>query len=232
VPAAAALLPGASDVTLTTADGLELGAWHLPARRDQPTVLVANGNAGNRGHRAPLASALATEGLGVLLFDYRGYGANPGAPTEAGLALDARAARAWLLAHGVAEDRLVYLGESVGAAVAAELAAAHPPAGLVLRSPFASLTEVAGVHYPFLPVGLLLWDRFEVATHVAQVTVPTAVVYGSADRIVPPAQSRAVAAAAAGPVTLVEVDGADHNDLALLDGRALIDAVLAVSPSS
>jgi uncharacterized protein len=231
VPAAGAVLPGARDVVLQTSDGLRLGAWFLPGRdAEAPAVLVANGNGGHRGLRAPLAAALAGRGLAVLLFDYRGYGGNPGSPSEEGLARDVRAARAHLLEEaGVPPDRLLYLGESLGAAVVTELATEHPPAGLVLRSPFVDLAAVGAAHYPFLPVRALLRDRYPVAERVAAIRVPTTVVLGGADSIVPPAQSRAVAAAAAGLHRLVEVPGADHNDRVLLDGDALVDAVVELA---
>jgi alpha-beta hydrolase superfamily lysophospholipase len=231
VPAAGAVLPGARDVVLQTSDGLRLGAWFLPGRdAEAPAVLVANGNGGHRGLRAPLAAALAGRGLAVLLFDYRGYGGNAGSPSEEGLARDVRAARAHLLEEaGVPPDRLLYLGESLGAAVVTELATEHPPAGLVLRSPFVDLAAVGAAHYPFLPVRALLRDRYPVAERVATIRVPTTVVLGGADSIVPPAQSRAVAAAAAGLHRLVEVPGADHNDRVLLDGDALVDAVVELA---
>jgi uncharacterized protein len=231
VPAAATVLPGARDVVLETSDGLRLGAWFVPGRdAAAPAVLVANGNGGHRGLRAPLAAALARRGLAVLLFDYRGYGGNPGSPSEAGLARDVRAARAHLLEKaGVPPGRLLYLGESLGAAVVTELATEHPPAGLVLRSPFVDLAAVGAEHYPFLPVRALLRDRYPVAERIATVRVPTTVVLGDADSIVPPAQSRAVAAAAASLHRLVEVPGADHNDRELLDGDALVDAVLELA---
>ncbi|TFV58340.1 alpha/beta hydrolase [Geodermatophilus sp. DF01-2] len=231
VGTADAVLPGARDATLTTVDGLDLAAWYLPSRApDAPTVLVANGNGGHRGLRAPLARALHAEGLGVLLFDYRGYGGNPGSPSEAGLALDVRAARDFLVEDaGVPPDRLLYFGESLGAAVVTELATEHPPAGLVLRSPFVDLPSVGRVHYPFLPVGLLLRERHPVAERLATVHVPTTVVYGSRDTIVPPEQSRAVAAAAAELHRLVEVPGADHNDPVLLDGPQVVGAVVELA---
>ncbi len=110
-----------------------------------------------------------------------------------------------------------------------ELATAHPPAGLVLRSPFVDLASVGRLHYPFLPVRTLLRDRFPLAEQLARVTVPTTVVYGSDDRIVPPDQSRAVAAAAGGPTRLIEIEDADHNDRALLDGAPLIAAVVELA---
>ncbi len=231
VGSAGSLVTGARDVVLRTSDGLELAASYVPGRSpDAATVLVANGNGGHRGMRAPLARALSDEGLGVLLFDYRGYGGNPGDPTEDGLARDVRAARAHLVEEaGVRPDRLLYFGESLGAAVVTELATEHPPAGLVLRSPFVDLPSVAAVHYPLLPVRALLWDRFPVADQIARVDVPTTVVHGGADSIVPPEQSRAVAAAAARLHRLVEVPGADHNDPVLLDGDALVSAVLELA---
>ena len=156
-------LKGATSVRFTTADGLTLNGWfvaHTPTPRF--TVIVFNGNGGNRAMRAVLAKALAEEELGVLLFDYRGYGGNPGSPTEDGLKEDARAALKHVLGRGdVDPKRVVYFGESLGSAVAAELAEAHPPAALILRSPLTSLTDVGRFHYRYLPVGWLLRDRFD-----------------------------------------------------------------------
>lgn len=224
LPAASDVIDGGRDVTLTTGDGLRLAAWHFPVDAPRATVLVAPGNAGNRHLRAPLARALTARGLSVLLLDYRGYGGNPGDPTEAGLALDVRAAREFLVRDaGVPPDRLLYFGESLGSAVVAELATEHPPAGLVLRSPFTDLAAVGARHYPFLPVRWLLLDEFATERHVARVDAPVTVVHGTADSIVPPEQSRAVARAAG--ARSVEVAGADHNDRVLLDGPALLDAV-------
>ncbi|MFC5138504.1 alpha/beta hydrolase [Actinomycetospora rhizophila] len=233
VAPAASALAAAQDVTLTTADGLALGAWFVPARseRREVTVLVANGNAGDRSARSPLAAALAEQGLDVLLFDYRGFGGNPGSPSEEGLATDARAARDHLVRdRGVAPQRLLYLGESMGSAVVARLAAetpGAPVAGMVLRSPFVDLPSIGELVYPFLPVRALLADRFPVTEMVARARVPTTVVLGEADRTIPPAQSRAVAAAAAGDV--VAVPGADHNDAVLAHGPAVVGAVVALA---
>ncbi|WP_250006591.1 alpha/beta hydrolase [Actinoplanes sp. M2I2] len=208
------LAAGAEAVTLRPSDGLELGAWlfrppsRTPDRRT--AVLVAPGNAGNRLGRAPLATALAAQGYTVLLLDYRGYGGNPGRPSEAGLARDADAARAYLVEH--AGPRLIYFGESLGAAVATGLATRHPPDTLVLRSPFTDLAAAGREHYPFLPVRWLLRDRFPVRDQIRTITVPTFVLYGTADAVVPPEQSRLVAGDAAGPVRVVAVEGAGHND--------------------
>lgn len=215
-------LPGGEAVTLHTADGLDLDAWFVPAG---PTaVAVFPGNAGNRAARAPLARALAAEGLSVLLVDYRGYGGNPGSPSEEGLRADARAAADWLAAHPELE-RVVYLGESLGGGVATGLATERPPSALVLRSPFSSLGAVARQHYAFVP-DWLLRDRFPVREQIGEVEVPTLVVAGEADGIVPAELSREVHAAAAGPKRLVTVPEAGHNDRALLDGARFIGAVV------
>jgi uncharacterized protein len=244
VPPAAAVLPGAEEVSFPTEDGLRLAGWFVPAAADgaglrepgrpgrhqprSPAVLVCNGNGGNRSLRAPLAAALARAGLAVLLFDYRGYAANPGRPTEPGLAADARAALAYLAARPEVDPaRLVYFGESLGAAVALRLAVERPPAALVLRSPFASLAEVGRLHYPWLPVSLLLADRYDSIGRVGRLAAPLLVVAGERDRIIPAAHSRRLLDAAPAPKRFVLLPGADHNDLDLLAGPRLLAELLA-----
>ena len=220
-------LKGTTTVKFTTADGLTLNGWFVAyTRTPRFTVIVFNGNGGNRAMRGELAKALAEEDLGVLLFDYRGYGGNPGSPTEAGLKEDARAALKYVLSRGdVDAKRVVYFGESLGSAVAAELAVAHPPAALILRSPLTSLTDVGRFHYRYLPVGWLLRDRFDTLGRIARSRVPLLVIAGDQDRIVPMSQSRSVYDAANEPKALLIVPGADHNDPALLAGRDMLAAI-------
>jgi fermentation-respiration switch protein FrsA (DUF1100 family) len=221
-------LATAEPVAFPTTDGLRLHGWLVPPRepRAGATILVFNGNAGHRGFRGTLAAALHERGYGVLLFDYRGYGGNPGTPTEEGLATDARAARAFLLARSeLGTSRLVYFGESLGSGVATGLAAEHRPAALVLRSPFTSMTDVGAFHYPLLPVRWLLRDRFDTASRVAGLGCPLLVVAGDQDAVIPYAQSRRVFDAAAEPKRFVTIAGADHNDSALADGPDLVDAI-------
>jgi len=218
----------AEPVVFPTTDGLRLHGWLVPPLepRAGATILVFNGNAGHRGFRSTLAAALRERGYGVLLFDYRGYGGNPGTPTEEGLAADARAARAFLLSRSeAAATRLVYFGESLGSGVATRLAAEHRPAALVLRSPFTSMTDVGAFHYPLLPVRWLLSDRFDTASRIAGLGCPLLVVAGDQDTVVPYAQSRRVFDAAAEPKRFVTIAGADHNDAALADGPDVIEAI-------
>jgi fermentation-respiration switch protein FrsA (DUF1100 family) len=207
-------------ITLHPAGGPDLAAWHLPGPGDTAAVLC-NGNAGNRADRLPLAAGLQRRGLGVLSLDYRGYGGNAGEPEEVGLIADAAAAAAFL-ATTPGVTRLVYFGESLGAAVLVGLAERHPPAALVLRSPFTSLLDVARTHMPFVPSGVID-DRWASLERIRGITVPLLVLAGTADRVVPYEQSRRLFEAAPGPKRLVTFDGADHNDADLTFGTRLLD---------
>ena len=223
-------LAGVEPVSFETSDGLTLNAWFVPAMGPPPhvTVLVFNGNAGNRLHRVPLAAELRRHGFHVLLTDYRGYGGNPGTPSESGLSADARAARAYLIDRAdVDPSRLVYFGESLGTGVAVDLAAEHPPAALILRSPFTSIADLGQHHYPFVPVRLLLRDRFASSDQIARIHVPLLVIAGERDRIIPIEHSRRLYRAANEPKTLVVVPGADHNDYELLAGEEMVRTIAA-----
>jgi uncharacterized protein len=228
IPDPTTVLPQAEEVVLDTDDGLELGAWFVPASGDPvATVVVFNGNAGNRADRAELARKLGTRGLATLLVDYRGYGGNPGRPSERGLMSDGRAAVDFLGSRPeVDPDRIVYFGESLGAGVAIGVALERAPAALVLRSPFVSLPEVASVHYPFLPASWMLWDRFPNLERIADLENPVLVVAGERDSIVPEEQSRRVYEAAPGPKRYLVIEGADHNDAELAWGERMIEEVV------
>lgn len=220
---------GAEDAQIRTEDGHTLGGWFLPPPSAAPTVLVCNGNGGNRAGRVPLALALAERGLGVLLFDYRGYGENLGSPSEAGLIADARAARAWLDRRSEVTS-VVYFGESLGTGVAVALATERPPAALVLRSPFTSLVDVGRMHYPYLPVGLLLRDRFPSLQRIRSTRAPLLIVAGDRDGIVPPELSRELyEAAPQADKDWLLVEGAGHNDPELAHGTTMIDRIVALT---
>nr|WP_083917924.1 alpha/beta hydrolase [Nocardiopsis xinjiangensis] len=229
-PPAGEVVRGAEDVVLRPDDGPELGGWYVPAAgtdRDA-AVLVTNGNAGNRESRAPLAQALAQEGFSVLVFDYRGYGGNDGEPTEPGLTADARAGLEVLRERGHESDRILYWGESLGAAVAVDLAVQEPPAGLFLRSPFSSLADMAGTHYPVVPEAMLR-DDYPVRRTVADLHLPVSVAIGETDTVVPAEQSHAVAEAAPGLVEEFVMPDTGHNDLAMIHGPEVVDAFVRLA---
>jgi fermentation-respiration switch protein FrsA (DUF1100 family) len=224
-------------VTFPTADGLTLHGWFFPATPSSSssapspsrfTIVVFNGNAGNRSYRAPLAAALQARGHAVLLFDYRGYGGNPGTPTESGLREDARAARAFVVGRAdVDRERIAYFGESLGTGVAVTLAAEHAPAALILRSPFTSMVDVGQMHYPILPVRWFLRDRYMSGERIARIKSPLLVIAGDRDGVIPLDHSQRLYDAATSPKEILIVRGADHNDAALLDGDEMIAAVSA-----
>jgi fermentation-respiration switch protein FrsA (DUF1100 family) len=225
---AAQAFAGGEDIELATRDGLRLGAWFVPGRGapPRPAVLIANGNAGDRSDRAPLAAALTRAGYSVLLFDYRGYGGNPGSPTEAGLLDDARAAADHLQDRSdIDHARIAYLGESLGSGVVTALAVERPPRALILRSPFTSFAEVGSHHYPWLPVSLFIRDRYPIDEQIPRVRVPVLIIAGDADEIVPVRFSRAVHEKAAEPKRLVVIDGVGHNDPELLAGERMIAVI-------
>jgi fermentation-respiration switch protein FrsA (DUF1100 family) len=239
-------------IQLKTGDGLTLNGWHFLAEGrspvdgaatgtepppERPVALFFSGNGGNRAYRVPEAGVLTRAGTDVLLFDYRGYGDNPGSPSEQALADDARAV--WRYATQnchIASGRIVLYGESLGGAVATRLAAemcaaGTPPAGLVLRSTFSTLADVAQHHYPLLPIKMLLQERYDSVERIAQVTCPILMLHGKRDTIVPYAQGRRLFMAAperaadGTPKLFVELPHADHNDVLETDGESLQEAV-------
>ena len=231
VPSPAAVgIPQAEAVGFTTEDDLDLEAWFVPPRQPSAnrTIVVFNGNAGNRSHRAMLAALFAEYGYATLLVDYRGYGGNPGLPSERGLARDARAALRYLTSRAdVDPSRIVYFGESLGTAVALQLAEEHPPAALILRSPFSSLASLGARHYPFLPVRWFLKDRYSSIDRIARIKSPMLFIAGDADRIVPIGDTEVLYEAANEPKKLVIIRDADHNDEALMVGPEVMAAIRA-----
>lgn len=204
------------EMRLGTADGLDILAWRLPATRaDAPVVLYLHGNGGSLAHRAGRAHAFQALGWGALFVQWRGYGGNPGQPSEAGLTEDARAGLRALQEDGVTASRMVIWGESLGTGLAIRLAAEEPRAmaAVILESPYTSLLALARLHYPLLPSGLLLRDRYDSLSRIPAVQAPVLIVQGARDMLVPPAMGREIAAAARAPVELWEAPGAGHNDL-------------------
>ena len=210
------------DLELTTGDGERLHGWWVEARADRVGhLLLCHGNGGNIGDRVLHAELLTAVGFDVVLFDYRGYGRSTGRPDEAGTYRDARSARECLLAQpGVDADRIFYLGESLGGAVAVELATEHPPAGLVLLSSFASVRAMAKAQYKVLR-GPLVPDVYPSLDRIGELHVPLLVIHGERDDIVPLDQGRALYEAAPGPKRLHVVPGVGHNDILDRAGREL-----------
>lgn len=204
---------GAEDVSLEAVDGVRLHAWRVPAAGEAAaaTTLFLHGNAGNLTHRIAHIEAIARAGSDLLILDYRGYGKSEGSPSEEGLYRDAAAAYDWLVESGAPADRIVCHGESLGTAVAADLATRRPCAGVILEAPFPSRAAVAARVLPVL--GPLLARGFDTAAKLATIEAPVLVVHGTADGVIPHSLGRETFAAAREPKELWSLPGAGHNDI-------------------
>jgi uncharacterized protein len=204
-----------------------LHGWWVPATAGPRLghVLLLHGNAGNVGDRVPHVELLAAAGFDVLAFDYGGYGRSRGRPSEQGTYRDARAALEVLLGRDdVDPGRVIYLGESLGGAIALELALGSPPAGLVLQSTFTSIRDMARQHYPFIPRAAVP-DAYPSLRLVAGLRAPLLCLHGDRDEIVPPAHGEALFEAAPEPKQIRVFAGVAHNDVLALAGREWVEAI-------
>jgi fermentation-respiration switch protein FrsA (DUF1100 family) len=188
---------------------------------DRPTLVWSHGNGGNVACRGDVLEGLAARGLGVLAYDYRGYGRSSGRPSEGGVYLDAEAAYESVRADGVPAGHIVAFGESLGGAVAIRLASLRPCAGVAVVATFTTLRDVARAHYG--PVAFLAGDRFDSLARVRTLRVPLLVAHGDRDDLVPFALGERLYAAAAEPKRFVRAAGAHHNDV--FEAPEVLDAI-------
>jgi len=213
------------DVRITTADRTELHGWYAPAGAGALTVLLCHGNAGNISHRLGWLEIFHDMGLGVLLFDYRGYGESSGKPDEPGTYRDAHAAWDYLTNTRRQPPRsIMIVGESLGGPIAAHLAQDVAPGALVLASTFTSAPDLARQFYWYLPVRLLARFNYSTVDHVRHVHAPVLVIHSRTDEIVPFSHAEAIFRRANEPKELLEVLG-DHNSGVLLSGQQITQGV-------
>ncbi|MBO0736506.1 MAG: alpha/beta hydrolase [Alphaproteobacteria bacterium] len=213
---------GVREVQVRTADGLSLLSWYLPPGDRRPVIAYLHGNGGHIGYRAERLRGFARKGYGVLMLEYRGYGGNPGTPSEAGFRADGAAALDFLAGCGIDPDRLVVYGESLGSGVAVALAATRQIGALVLEAPLTSVADVAQYHYSFVPAAALVRDRFDSLSRIGHVKAPILVLHGERDRVVPVRFGRALFEAAPEPKELWIAAQAGHDNLA---GFGALEAV-------
>ena len=205
-------VPELRPVFASTGDGLELEGWYAPAADpNNLTVVYFHGNAGNVSVRGPHMRALLDAGLGVFLTGYRGFAGNPGSPSEEGFYLDARAALNFVAADGVAPNKTVLFGESMGTGVAVQMGIERDVAAVILNAPFTSMPDVAAIRYWMLPVRRTMWDRYDSLSKIADINAPLLVMHGTADQTIPVEMSRTLLAAASEPKVGLVIENADHD---------------------
>ena len=170
----------------------------------------------------PWAKFLIDAGYGVLALEYRGYGGNPGSPSEAGLIDDGRAALAFLKDQGIPDQDIVLFGESLGTGVAVALAAEHPVHTMILRSPYTSIAEVAQIQLPYIPARWLVRDRFDALSKIGLNKAPLFVFHGDADTLIPMTLGRQLFDAASEPKTWLTIPGMGHNDVQTPQAEAAV----------
>ncbi|OYP33906.1 alpha/beta hydrolase [Rhodopirellula sp. MGV] len=221
------------DVYFTAADQTKLHGWYCPVDDPRAVVLWSHGNAGNIALRTQWLRYLQSElKVAVFLFDYRGYGKSEGKPTVRGALQDAEAARAKLRELAKVNDRdIVLMGESLGGAIAVQLAANSPPRAIILQSTFSSLRDVATVHFPKL-AWLVPKAKLDSESAIANCNATILQSHGTEDRTIPLALGKKLYQAAKMPKRFVEIEGANHNDWLTNDYIRQLDQFLADLPAS
>jgi fermentation-respiration switch protein FrsA (DUF1100 family) len=210
------------DVYFKTEDGVTLNGWFVAYPGASTTVLWFHGNGGNIGHRAEHLKLLHDRlKVHIFIFDYRGYGKSEGKPSELGTYQDGAAALAHLRSRKEVESKkIVFFGQSLGAAVATEIAVKESCLALVLEAPFASIRDMARVVFPLLPIGSFLRTKYDTLEKIKNVRAPTLVLHGDRDDIVPFDQGKRVFAAAPEPKEFYTIRGSGHNDTYIAGGEA------------
>lgn len=198
-------------VKLTTSDGIKLTAWYKEAKVDQATLLFLHGNAGHIGSRMPWIRGFLDRGVGVLLLSYRGYADSEGSPNEQGLYQDARAAVDYLSKKSVNHRCIILYGESLGTGAATQMAIEYEIGGLILQSPYTSLSEMRRYHYPWLPISP--WDKFDSLSKIEKINTALLIIHGKRDTIVPFQQGHTLYKAAKDPKLMIVYPTLGHNNL-------------------
>jgi fermentation-respiration switch protein FrsA (DUF1100 family) len=221
VAPAAAGLPEAEEVPLTSADGTQIHIWHVAPHDNKPVILYFHGNGGSLPHRVERFRRLIGAGIGLVAVEYRGYGGNAGSPSERGLIADAEAGYAFATTL-YPPSRLVVWGESLGSGVAVALAAEKPVGRVILEAPFTSAAAVGAQHYWYLPVRLLMSDQFRSDERIGKVTAPLLILHGLRDQVVPYAMGEHLFDLANQPKHIARFLDGGHEDL---DAHGGLDAV-------
>ena len=220
------------DVTFRTEDGLDLNGWFVPGKKssldaDLHTLLWFHGNSGNINRRLDNIKMLHDRvPVNVFIFDYRQYGKSEGKISEQGTYIDARAALAYLQSRNdINNEKIIFFGRSLGSAVAVELAVKEKCCALVLETPFTSIKEMGEKLYPFLPFTFFLRTKYDSLSKIRDIKVPTLIMHGDKDELVPIEQGKMLYEKANGPKKFYTIPGAMHNDTHIVGGEEYFDVI-------
>jgi hypothetical protein len=203
------------EVLLTAADGVRVHGWALkPAAKPRGWVLYSHGNGDTMAIRVGIMKPLVERDLGVLLYDYRGYGHSEGRPTEEGTYRDGEVMLAEVLRRAGYPRRVFLMGESLGGGVSHELAVRHPDlAGLITTSTFTSIPGMARALLKVPGVERLVRTRYDNLAKVPRITLPRLILHGTRDELVPYRMGETLRDASRPPAEFLAVKGAGHNDI-------------------
>lgn len=193
---------------------LAIEGWYWPAKPGFETIVFFHGNGQDYIHWMQKLAVFREAGYGALHAEYRGYGGNPGKPSEAGLYQDARSYIDWLKdVHDIAPENIVLYGESLGTGVAVQMATEFPVKAIILESPYSSAADVAQAIYPYFPVRLVMMDQYQSISKTKTLDMPKLLIHAVNDEIIPISFARRLYETMGDPKTFITIEGGGHNDL-------------------
>jgi hypothetical protein len=213
------------EINFPAKDGVNISGWYIPADQEKGVLLLCHGNAGNISHVMEHIRIFHEMGLSVLAFDYRGFGKSAGKPSEEGTYLDAEAAWDYLIRQGNSPEKIIVYGQSLGGAIAAEIAVRKNPVALIIESSFTSISDIGAQLYPWLPVKLLSKYQYSTVAKIGMINSPKLIIHSPDDEIVPFRHGRTLYEKSSQPKDFLEIRGG-HNDGFLLSGAIYKDGLM------
>ncbi len=213
-----------TDCWIKTEDNLTIHGWYASSENAIATIIMSHGNAGNISHRIDIMRLLVRYGFNVMMYDYRGYGRSEGEPNEEGIYSDGKAVFDYVKKMRM-NNKIILWGTSLGGAVAVDVASNRQAAGLILESAFTSARDMARIHYPYIPVSNFLTSKLNSINKISKINIPTLIIHGEKDKIVPIELGEKLFFAANEPKEFYVIKNADHNDTYFVGGSEYFDRI-------
>jgi fermentation-respiration switch protein FrsA (DUF1100 family) len=212
------------DINIRTRDGIRLSTWFIPSEDSRAVLLFCHGNGGNISHRLAKLQILNKLNLSVLIYDYRGYGRSKGSPDEEGIYLDAETVYDYLVnKKGVSPESIIAFGESLGAAVSADLALKHDIKGVIIEEGFPSVKAVGMHYFPFIP-NFIYKSKYDTKEKLKSLKAPKLIFHSIDDEIIPFDMGKRLFEAAAEPKEFIELRGG-HNDAFMVSQELFVNGI-------